>query len=140
MSNANLPEEPYENPFEAPRTYGFGENDGGSDPFGNQGSDDDSHQMPPVEQSYWTGFLLFGLLSLANCVVSSLRVPVSSPVFGPSGLASLQYFQSDRSSNVPRGTALWIRIPDQIPDALDCKPLWGRTDVFWNMHRIFDSV
>ena len=78
MSNANLPEEPYENPFEAPRTYGFGENDGGSDPFGNQGSDDDSHQMPPVEQSYWTGFLLFGLLSLANCVVSSLRVPVST--------------------------------------------------------------
>jgi hypothetical protein len=83
MSNANLPEEPYENPFEAPRTYGFGENDGGSDRFGNQGSDDDSHQMPPVEQSYWTGFLLFGLWSLATCVIPSLRFPVWSVASGP---------------------------------------------------------
>lgn len=38
--------------------------------------------MPPVEQSYWTGFLALGLLSIATCVIPTQGV---APSFvGPS--------------------------------------------------------
>lgn len=81
MNSSSKPDDPHENPFAV--SAGSQIEDSDAKRFGIGTAEDSRTQMPPVEQSYWTGFLLFGLLSLANCVVSSLRVPVSTVASGP---------------------------------------------------------
>ena len=77
MVSPSKHDQPDENPFEA--SVGWHSEEVRLE----TGKEEDSKpQMPPVEQSYWTGFLALGLLSIATCVVPTLGV---APSFvGPS--------------------------------------------------------